>query len=94
MLREFGIAAPQSKLEIVVDASPWGIGGYLAHMWSGTVLAWFADPLTNIDEKHFQHRIGEASGQQCWEALALLVALTLWGGVFANHKMMLRVRSD
>ena len=38
--------------------------------------------------------IGDAAGQQLWEALALLVSLRLWGKYFKGGQAQLKLRGD
>jgi hypothetical protein len=94
LVREFGRDKPVAALEVVTDASPWGIGGYLASATTGEPLAWFADALTSLDVDRFQHDLGSCRGQAVWETLALLVALQLWAPLMAKLQVQLRVRSD
>ena len=65
-LAEFKREGP--LLEIVTDASPWGLGGYLSR--EGRIIERFASPLTHDDEEVFKVRIGCPGGQQIWESLA------------------------
>ena len=58
------------------DASPWGLGGWLAI--DGAITHYFASKLTQDDVDKFNTPIGDAQGQQLWEALAVLVAIALW----------------
>lgn len=64
------------QITIVADASPWGIGGYVA--MNNTVMAYFADKVTAMDEQMLHVKVGESSAQQVVEALAVLVALKMW----------------
>ena len=79
-------------LSIVLDASPWGIGGYLER--SGKIEEYFADRLTGEDAERFQHAIGDAAGQQTWETLAALVALRLWKDRWVDKRVSIKVRGD
>ena len=83
--RKFGGGVPASREDIMVDASPWGVAGILEHTTSGQALEFFADRLLPQDEIIFGHKIGEASGQAVWEALALLIALRLWAKFRRDH---------
>ena len=80
--RVFGSQKPHAMLELVFDASPWGLGGFLTDIATGQILQFFADPLTEQDAIRFGKPLGEASGQQCWEALAILVGLRLLGSSY------------
>ena len=85
---------PPASLEFVIDACPWGIGGYLVTVASGQVLEFFADALTPADLSRFGQELGEAAGQQIWESLAILVALRLWAKHFADGRALLQIRGD
>lgn len=79
-------------IEILFDASPWGMGAVLAV--SGRYVAYFAAPLTYDDELFFKHSIGDARGQQTWEALAILVGMRHWRRWWSNARARLTIRSD
>ena len=61
---------------------------------AGRIAEYFLSPLTALDESIHQQTIGESSGQQTWERLAVLVALRLWMSAWADKKCEVRVRSD
>ena len=65
------------KITLILDASPFGLGGVL--LIDGQIAAWLADALTSHDELIHGHAIGEDTGQQTWESLVVLVAVKLWG---------------
>lgn len=92
--RRFYRAQAYSPFELVLDASPWGLGGYLATAQSGTPLQYFADELTAEDEQRMGAAIGKSDGQQAWEALCVLCAIRLWLPLLADQRIVLRVRSD
>ena len=71
-----------AQLQIGTDASPHGIGGWLA--MNGVILHYFQDRITPEDIKLYIHRAGHYEGQQTWECLALLVAARLWEAAFQN----------
>ena len=79
-------------VEVTLDASPWGLGGILQE--SGQIVSWFASELSDFDYKFFNFQIGEAAGQQCWEALAALVALRVWKTRWRDQRIRLTVRGD
>ena len=79
-------------IEMGTDASPWGIGGWLAV--NGTITHYFASQLTNEDAKKFSCPLENADGQQVWEALAVLVAIDLWASHWKDKRVVLKVRSD
>ena len=80
------------KVELVLDASPWGLGGYI--IVDGAPQAYFTSELTAHDERILGWPIGDCSGQQAWEALAALVALRLWHRMWADRRVLLRVAGD
>ena len=53
---------PQTAVAMILDASPWGLGGILVS--GDKVISWFASDLTALDEARVHHRIGQGSGQQ------------------------------
>ena len=95
ILRRFSARAlfnDSTKIDLILDASPWGIGGVL--IIDGTPYEYFADKLTPDDEKILRFVIGTAAGQQTVEALAVLVAFTLWHPHFTSRRCTLQVKSD
>ena len=44
--------------------------------------------------KMFEHRLGDAAGQQTWEALAMLVALRAWAPYWREERVLLEVTGD
>ena len=79
-------------VELHLDASPWGLGAILVQ--GGKVITWMSVKLTSMDEFIFQHKIGESSGQQTWECLAVLVALRTWRHHWQNRRAYVQVKSD
>ena len=79
-------------VELTLDASPWGLGGILQE--NGQIVSWFASDLTDFDFQFFKFQRGEAAGQQCWEALAALVALRVWKTRWRDQRLRLTVRGD
>ena len=79
-------------LIISTDASPWGLGGTLT--LAGIVVAAFCSKLSSHDTRRYQYEIGSSRGQQTWEALAVLVALRLWGSHWRSRRYRLLVKSD
>ena len=92
--RVLTVHRPPSSIEVVLDASPWGLGGYLQSLSSGAIIEFFASPLGEEDTSRFAVEIGSANGQQFWEALSILVALRLWARHFASGAALFRVRGD
>ena len=78
------------KMKIVTDASPWGIGGFLA--MNNTPVAYFSDALCDFDLKLAEAERG-SPGQQVWESLALLVALRLWSSQWVKRGVELHLGS-
>ena len=94
ILRTYRVEAYFGKgiqMAIITDASPWGLGGYLTI--NNTVIAYYADKVTELDEKLLQIKVGESTAQQVLEALAVLVARS-WRSYWARPGVALRIRSD
>ena len=81
-----------TQVDMVLDASPWGIAGIL--LVNGRPQEYFSDPLSEADVRIFEHQIGQAEGQQVWESLAALVALRQWRQKWQQHRVRLTVRGD
>ena len=64
------------SVDIITDASPFGLGAWLRI--NEIPIAYFACPITDFDVSFFGFQRGDCKGQQCWEALAILVALRTW----------------
>ena len=79
-------------IEINLDASPWGLGGYIVE--DGIITAWFASKINTTEARLLELPIGSAAAQQTAEALAALVALRVWRLRWAQAGARLRVRSD
>ena len=79
-------------MSIVTDASPWGLGGYL--LIEDAAKAYFTSPLTQTDADLLRAPLGEAAGQQVWEALAMLVALRVWKKVWQQQGVHLAATAD
>ena len=84
--------ATEGQLEIIIDASPWGLAGLLTV--NGEVEEYFADPLGPFDFELYGHVAGSADGQQVWESLAALTALRLWKSRWADKAVRLRLKGD
>ena len=85
-------AAPEDWVQIVVDASPWGLGGILYHR--STLVAWFADELSALDLTVLGVQDGSPDGQAIREAHACLVAARLWAARWRPHRTTVAIRSD
>ena len=81
-----------SKIEVVVDASPTDVGGFLVE--DGTITEYFDDVITQDDERILNANTGDSTGQQVWEALAVLCALRLWADKWSERRIQLRVTGD
>ena len=92
--RTLGRPLGEANLEIVVDASPWGLGGYLEATNQGVVLEFFESKISPADSQRFKVDVGDCRGQQYWEALAILVSLRIWGKHFRAGRARLHVRGD
>jgi hypothetical protein len=64
---------PEIDVEITSDASPFGLGAWLAV--NGVILEWFAEPITDTDELVLGATRGSCDSQQAFESLLLLMAL-------------------
>ena len=60
-----GLNCPGAVVEIGTDASPWGLGGWLAI--DGVITEYFASQLTQADSEKFGIPLADACGQQVWE---------------------------
>ena len=92
--RVFGETRPLAEFELVFDASPRGLGGILTTASSSEALQFFHEPLTADDCTRFSVELGDAKGQQYWEALSVLVGLKLWGPLVAKSQAIVKVKSD
>jgi len=77
-------------VEIGTDASLWGMGGWLSI--NGAITHYFASPISKDDSRILP--VEGKKGQQVWECLAILVAIRLWAHLWAQDRMILRVRGD
>ena len=78
--------------EIGTDASPWGLGGWLA--CNGEIKRYFACGVSQEDLDLFDIKRGSCNGQQTLEGLAILVAMRLWGDHDEARKVRLSVKGD
>jgi len=81
-----------TDIEINLDASPWGLGGYIVE--DGTITSWFASEIGSTEACILELVIGSSAAQQTAEALAALVALRAWRIRWSQAGARLRVRSD
>ena len=81
------------KVDIIVDASPWGIGGILS--LDGHPCEHFAVATTHDDARHLGVEITRDSRcQQAFEALAMLIALRHWHYQWAHRRCVIHVSGD
>ena len=74
LVRQFDVAEYMNggaQLEVGTDASPMGLGGWLAI--NGKIAKFLTSPLTDEDARLFGHELGSCVGQQTWECLAMLI---------------------
>jgi hypothetical protein len=79
-------------VEICLDASPWGLGGFLTE--NGVITSFFAAPLSLAESKILRFTIAESAAQQTVEALAVLAALRAWKHRWLHQRVFIRVKSD
>ena len=79
-------------IEIVLDASPWGIGGYLLE--DKTLKSLFWEQIWSEDAKILKCEIGSSNSQQCFEAFAALAALRIWSKRWLGERIVLNIKSD
>ena len=89
--RIFYANPPATDLELVTDASPWGIGGVCRR--NGEPLAYFHSHLPDDILAKFSAERGVSSYNALWEGLALLVAFRLWLPAL-THGSVFRAKSD
>jgi hypothetical protein len=75
-----------------LDASPWGLGGYLTE--NGIIVSWFSSALSVSERAALGISLGDCAAQQTVEALAALVALRAWSSRWIGLQPTIRVRSD
>jgi hypothetical protein len=79
LVRRFHLADFQGhgdKIEIGTDASPWGLGGWLAI--NDVITKYFFCDLSIFDITLYNLVLGACEGQQVLECLAILVAIRGW----------------
>ena len=95
LIRRFSAAAMFNKglvLDMVLDASPWGLGGALYQ--DGVPIEFFASELGPDDVSILDIEIGSCTCQQTVEALAVLVAYRAWHKHLGDARCEWRVKSD
>ena len=79
-------------MEVCLDASPWGLGGFLSE--NGHITSFFAAPLSTEEATLLGFTISESAAQQTVESLAVLVALRAWRPRWIHRRVFIRVKSD
>ena len=89
--RVFYASPPTSSLEIVTDASPWGMGAVCRE--AGRPTAYFGTHIPDSVLSRFKAERGIPKYNTLWEGLALLTAFRLWLPSLA-HGATFRAKSD
>ena len=96
LVRDFDVEHHFNRGQLVViyvDASPYGLGGWISV--SGCPCQYFADGISESDCLNVGVTSNEgSSGQQAFEALALLVAVRLWLPHFKTQRVKICLRGD
>ena len=79
-------------LDVYTDACVWGLGAWL--VIDGIAVEFFAIPLSQHDLTFFGFDLGDNKGQQCWETLAILVALRHWKPKWVHLRARLGFNAD
>ena len=87
----FGVQA-HMLVQIVCDASPWGLGAIL--LLNSLPIEWFADAIWDSDHSRLGTQPGLPDGQSAFEALAVLVALRTWMARWRNSPTEIILQSD
>ena len=76
-----------------MDASPYGLGAWISI--DGVPYQYFCDKVSELDCQmlHVEANVG-SSGQQAFEALALLAAVRLWLPTFYKERVSVCLRGD
>jgi hypothetical protein len=80
------------QVTVDLDASPWGLGGYLSE--NGVIVSWFSSSLSLEERETLGITLGDCAAQQTVEALAALVALRAWHSRWHMLRPTVRIRSD
>ena len=94
LARKYSINTPpldsERWLRMSVDASPWGMGGVKwDHQWRP--VEYFHAPISEDDIAFLHIVIGDSAHMPTLEALAILIAIRLWG---SENEVAFAVRSD
>jgi hypothetical protein len=93
--RHFDLATYQGRgkeVVICLDASPWGLGGFLVE--DNSIKSWFSCGLGSEEQALLRIALAESAAQQVVEALVVLVALRAWKDRWIHQRVVLRVKSD
>ena len=77
------------SVSICLDASPWGLGGFLVE--ERTIVSWFACDLSKEEQDVLKITTAESAAQHVVEALVVLVALRAWKHRWTHLRVGLRV---
>ena len=80
------------SITMAFDASPWGLGAVLVN--NAIPIVFFACKLDAFDTRRYGYNLGDSKGQQCWEALCILVALRLWYDEWAHGRCTLLLKRE
>ena len=80
------------KVEMVLDASPWGIGGYLRE--DNVLKSYFWEKISEEEAAILRCTLGTSEAQQAFESFAALAALRLWSKRWPKERTVLCVKSD
>ena len=80
------------RLRMITDACPWGMGGLF--LVDEVIIGYFAVEINQFELMIFKCNIGDAAGQQIWEALAILIGLRLFKKEWQLNRATLEVRAD
>ena len=89
-----GGTRPPAEFELIFDASPWVWVAFLATASSSEALQFFHEPLTTDHCTRFKVDLGDAKGQQYWEALSVLVGPQIVGPMLSKSLAIVKVKSD
>jgi hypothetical protein len=95
LVRRFDLApyiGSGRQVTMDLDASPWGVGGYLTE--NGSIVSWFASALSVSERAALGISLGDCAAQKTVEALAALIALRAWSKRWIGLQPTIRVRSD
>ena len=79
---------------ITTDASIYGFGAWLSI--DNNQVACLSDEISSVDAKMLGHGSGDNTGQQCVEAMCLLIARRAWSHLWREKRyvFIIRLRPD